>query len=66
MYHQEASLVDNVASIPWFLLGVAGVAYAYITSIRIPYVSEAFESRRGYRNVPIDEDAQVLRFEDDD
>ena len=58
--------MDTIASIPWFLFGVAGVAYAYITSIRIPYVTDRLRSRRGYRNVAIDEDAQVLRFADDD
>lgn len=63
---QNSDLMETVASIPWFLLGLAGVAYAYVTSIRIPFVSDAIGSRRGYRNVPIDEDAQVLRFEDED
>jgi len=64
--HQDTGIVDTIASVPWFLLGVAGVAYAYVSNIRIPYVSDRVSSRRGYRNVPVDEDAQVLRFEDEE
>ncbi|KAG8905227.1 vacuolar protein sorting/targeting protein PEP1 [Tulasnella sp. 403] len=64
--YYDSGPMATLASIPWFLVGVAGVAYAYITTIRIPWVSDRFQTRRGYRNVPVDEDAQVLRFEDDD
>jgi len=60
----QAGPLDTIASIPYFLVGIAGVAWAHITSMRIPFVSERMQ--RGYRNVPIDEDAQVLRFEDED
>lgn len=60
----EAGPWDTVASIPYFLVGVAGVAWSHVSSVRVPYLSDRLQ--RGYRNVPIDEDAQVLRFEDEE
>ncbi|KAG8888141.1 vacuolar protein sorting/targeting protein PEP1 [Tulasnella sp. 332] len=60
----EAGPLDTLASIPYFLIGVAGVAWSHVSDIRIPYLSDRLQT--GYRNVPIDEDAQVLRFEDEE
>ncbi|KAG6330590.1 hypothetical protein ID866_8498 [Astraeus odoratus] len=57
--------LDTLASVPWFLLGVASIAYAYISS-SIDALAVGFRSRRGYRDVPVDEDAQILRFEDEE
>ncbi|KAF8989462.1 vacuolar protein sorting/targeting protein 10 [Cyathus striatus] len=62
-YNSSGSrIVDNIASVPWFLVGVASVGYEWVAS----RVSNFRKPTRGYRNVPIDEDAQVLRFEDED
>ncbi|KAF8982150.1 hypothetical protein BDQ17DRAFT_1379044, partial [Cyathus striatus] len=62
-YHSSGSgIVDTIASVPWFLVGVASVGYEWVAS----RVSNFRRPTRGYRNVPIDEDAQVLRFEDED
>lgn len=55
--------LDTIASVPWFLLGIAGVAAEWASS-RLD--RSGFRGRGGYRNVPIDEDAQVLRFEDEE
>jgi hypothetical protein len=56
--------VDTLASVPWFLIGVAGVAVEWVSS-RLD--RGGFRSRRGgYRNVAIDEDAHILRFEDEE
>jgi hypothetical protein len=33
---------------------------------RVSDMSQGSGARRGYRNVAVDEDAQVLRFQDDD
>lgn len=55
--------LDTLASVPWFLLGIAAVALEWISS-RLD--RSGFRGRRGYRNVPIDEDAQILRFEDEE
>ncbi|EJD41407.1 Oligoxyloglucan reducing end-specific cellobiohydrolase [Auricularia subglabra TFB-10046 SS5] len=64
----DAGALSTLASVPWFVLGLVGVAWSWIRSIQLPYaVERAFQSRRrGYRHVPVDEDAQVLRFEDED
>ncbi|KAI6113349.1 hypothetical protein EV401DRAFT_2058736 [Pisolithus croceorrhizus] len=61
----SGNALDTLASVPWFLLGLAGIAYAYVSS-SIENVVGGFRSRRGYRDVPVDEDAQILRFEDEE
>lgn len=62
-YGGETGVVATLASVPWFVIGVAGIAYEWVYSRADKYL---FRSRRGYRNVPIDEDAQILRFEDEE
>lgn len=59
----ESGIVATLASVPWFLVGVAGVTWEWVTSRFDEY---ALRSRRGYRNLPVDEDAQILRFEDEE
>ncbi|KAF7309568.1 Sortilin [Mycena indigotica] len=59
---RSGGVIDTVASVPWFLIGLAGIAWEWTTS----RFQTRFPSRRGYRNLPIDEDAQILRFEDED
>ncbi|KAJ7695034.1 vacuolar protein sorting/targeting protein 10 [Mycena rosella] len=54
--------MDTIASIPWFLIGIAGIAWEWTTS----RFQSSFPNRRGYRNLPVDEDAQILRFEDEE
>lgn len=54
--------LDTLASVPWFLIGIAGVAAEWVSST---LDRSGIRGRRGYRNVPIDEDAQILRFEDE-
>lgn len=61
----DSGPLSTLASVPWFLLGLAGVAYGWLSQVQLPFV-DRFQSRRGYRTVSVDEDAQVLRFEDDD
>ncbi|PPQ80721.1 hypothetical protein CVT25_001841 [Psilocybe cyanescens] len=63
-YGGDTGVVATLASIPWFIIGVAGIAWEWVSS-RVQE-SNLFRSRRGYRNLPIDEDAQILRFEDDE
>jgi len=55
--------LDTLASVPWFLVGIARIAFEWVSS-RLN--RSRISGRRGYRNVPIDEDAQVLRFEDEE
>lgn len=61
----DGGVVDTLASVPWFLLGVAGVAWEWATS-HVEALTARFRPRRGYRHVPVDEDAQILRFEDEE
>jgi hypothetical protein len=54
--------MSTLASVPWFIVGLAGIAWEYVSSS----METAFGSRRGYRDLPVDEDAQILRFEDEE
>ena len=58
--------MDTLASVPWFIVGIAGIAWEKLASIRLPFTTTRYRSYGGYRNVPVDEDAQVLRFEDEE
>lgn len=62
-YGGNTGVMATLASVPWFVVGVAGIAYEWVASRADTHL---FQSRRGYRNVPIDEDAQILRFEDEE
>ncbi|KAA1470082.1 Oligoxyloglucan reducing end-specific cellobiohydrolase [Dentipellis sp. KUC8613] len=64
-YRGDSSALDTLASVPWFVLGVLGVAWE-ATASWVEKIGMNFRSRRGYRNVPVDEDAQILRFEDEE
>jgi len=61
--YRGTGLVDTLASVPWFLVGVAGIAWEWVVS-KVDDVG--FRSQRGYRDLPVDEDAQILRFEDEE
>ncbi|KAG8221150.1 hypothetical protein J3R82DRAFT_2696 [Butyriboletus roseoflavus] len=60
-----SGVLDTLASVPWFLVGLAGIAYEYVSS-RLDILVMGYRSRRGYRDLPVDEDAQILRFEDEE
>jgi len=62
-YGGDTGVVATLASIPWFIVGIAGITYEWVAS-RVD--THMFSSRRGYRNLPIDEDAQILHFEDEE
>ncbi|KAH9479087.1 vacuolar protein sorting/targeting protein PEP1 [Psilocybe cubensis] len=62
-YGGDTGVLATLASVPWFIIGLAGIAWEWVVSRADTHL---FRSRRGYRNVPIDEDAQILRFEDDE
>ena len=57
--------MSTLASVPWYLLGLAGIAWEYVSS-SVDSLTASFHSRRGYRDLPVDEDAQILRFEDEE
>ncbi|KAI0351364.1 Oligoxyloglucan reducing end-specific cellobiohydrolase [Trametes cingulata] len=64
-YSGGSGVLDTLASVPWFLVGVAGIAYEWVAE-KFDYLAIQFRGRGGYRNLPVDEDAQILRFEDED
>jgi len=59
----DGGIIDTIASVPWFIVGIAGIAVEWVSS---KLDMQAWRARNGYRNVPVDEDAQILRFEDED
>ena len=59
-FNSDSGVLATLASVPWFLVGLSGIAWEWVTS-RLPQ-----RRRSGYRNIPIDEDAQILRFEDEE
>ncbi|KAK1231898.1 vacuolar protein sorting/targeting protein PEP1 [Marasmius sp. AFHP31] len=66
----SGGIMDTLASVPWFLLGLGQIAFSWAEE-KVDDLKNAMgggygRGNRGYRNVPIDEDAQVLRFEDDE
>ena len=65
-YGGDTGVVATLASVPWFIIGVTGIAYQWVAS-RMETTFKSFRTgRSGYRDVPIDEDAQILRFEDEE
>jgi hypothetical protein len=63
-YGGDTGVFATLASVPWFFVGITGIAYQWVASRAETYF---FRTRRsGYRDVPIDEDAQILRFEDEE
>ena len=61
--YDESGAFATLASVPWYLFGLAGIAWEWLAE---RFDNVAMRSRQGYRNVPIDEDAQILRFEDEE
>ncbi|KAG6840198.1 vacuolar protein sorting/targeting protein PEP1 [Blastosporella zonata] len=64
-FGSDSGILDTIASVPWFLVGIAGIAWEWVVS-HVEGMSSGFRSRRGYRDLRVDEDAQILRFEDED
>jgi hypothetical protein len=61
----DAGVVETLASVPWFIIGIGNVAFESVAGW-VRDAGSAVQSRRGYRDVPVDEDAQILRFADED
>ncbi|KAH9941948.1 Oligoxyloglucan reducing end-specific cellobiohydrolase [Amylocystis lapponica] len=64
-FSRDSGILSTLASVPWFVVGLAGIAWGYVAST-FDNVSAGFRQRGGYRTVPVDEDAQILRFEDEE
>jgi len=61
----RSDFMSTLASVPWFLIGLVGIAWEGISSTFDSFALN-YRNRRGYRDVPVDEDAQILRFEDEE
>ncbi|KIM90139.1 hypothetical protein PILCRDRAFT_811868 [Piloderma croceum F 1598] len=64
-YGSDAGIISTLASVPWFLFGLASIAWEHIAE-RLERLPVGFRTQRGYRDLPVDPDAQILRFEDED
>ena len=64
-YGQGSGALVTLASVPRFLIGVIGIAWEHVSSL-FGLATAGYRSRRGYRDVPADEDAQTLHFEDEE
>ena len=61
----DAGFVETLASVPWFVIGVTAVAVEAVAEW-VRGATLPLRTQRGYRNVPVDEDAQILRFADEE
>jgi hypothetical protein len=61
----DAGFVETLASVPWFVIGIANVAFEVVAEW-VRDTTLPLQRRRGYRDVPVDEDAQILRFADEE
>jgi hypothetical protein len=52
--------LSTLASVPYFLLGVASVGLAWLAE-RVPFLEGLFSGRSSYRTLPIDEDGACCR-----
>lgn len=61
----NGNLIEVLASVPWFLIGVIGVVVGYLKELEIPWVSDKIrrKSRSGYRTLRLDDDAELLQEE---
>lgn len=57
----KGDLLDTLASVPWFVVGVSTALWGYVTNM--PIVTRWFGggSRQGYRQVSLDDDAELLQ-----
>lgn len=57
--------LSTLASVPYALIGVTQAGWAWVVQ-RVPFVVDLFARRAPYRQVPLDDDAEVLATYDDE
>ncbi|GAB1518497.1 vacuolar protein sorting/targeting protein PEP1 [Rhizoctonia solani] len=62
----DGGIVSTLASIPVAIVAVSRGVWARVSTLLPGRRGPRYPTRGGYRTVAVDEDAQVLRFEDDD
>ena len=60
-----SGLLSTAASVPYFLLGLTRAGWGW-TVRTVPYVEDLFGRRAPYRQVPLDDDAEVLASYEDE
>lgn len=60
-FDMDGGWLETVQSVPYYIVGVASAAFAWLSEVRIPWLSDKMRSRRsnGYRAV-LDDDAALL------
>ncbi|BGO96427.1 putative Signal sequence binding protein [Rhodotorula toruloides ATCC 204091] len=61
----RSGVVEFLVSVPWFLIGIVGVAIEKLRNIELPFVGRR-NRRGGYRSLRLDMDAELLADYDDD
>ncbi|GAA5949701.1 hypothetical protein JCM10213_001361 [Rhodosporidiobolus nylandii] len=66
----SSPVVDFLVSVPWWVVGMAGVLAEKIREMRVPFLSERLRRRRGrgnrgYRSLRLDDDASLLEDYED-
>ncbi|PCH36493.1 Oligoxyloglucan reducing end-specific cellobiohydrolase [Wolfiporia cocos MD-104 SS10] len=64
-YGSDSNMMATLASVPWFIMGLASAAWTSLVS-RFGDAILGMRTRSGYRTLPVDEDAQILRFDDEE
>lgn len=62
----DGGVLSTLASVPIVVVAVSKGLYARVSSVFPGRATGRYPTRGGYRSVAVDEDAQVLRFEDED
>jgi hypothetical protein len=58
-------VLSTAASIPYFLIGVTQASWAFVVR-KVPFLEDLFAPRAPYRQVPLDDDAEVLATYEDE
>ncbi|KAI0083178.1 hypothetical protein BDY19DRAFT_900717, partial [Irpex rosettiformis] len=64
-YTSSSGALSTLAPVPWFLISLGGIAWEWVSS-KFGSASMRLRTRREYRHIPVNENAQILRFEDEE
>ncbi len=60
-----SGVLSTIASVPYFLIGVTQAGLAWMVQ-KVPFLDDLFARRSPYRQVPLDDDAEVLATYEDE
>ncbi|ORY35539.1 hypothetical protein BCR39DRAFT_567933 [Naematelia encephala] len=61
----SSGALSTLASVPYFLIGVAQASWAWVVR-KVPVLEDLFGRRMPYRQVPLDDDAEILATYEDE